>query len=121
MMITSFLFFRFSKKLFKKEHLAFFTTLLMVLLTTLPWLEGHIPNGELFVMGFVMLGANIFSGSSVFENFFRKETKIEKINIKEISTLVFSGILFSLGILTKVPALLDLAGFLVIFWLILAA
>jgi len=121
MMITSFLFFRFSKKLFKKEHLAFFTTLLMVLLTTLPWLEGHIPNGELFVMGFVMLGANIFSGSSIFENFFRKETKIEKINIKEISTLVFSGILFSLGILTKVPALLDLAGFLVIFWLILAA
>ena len=121
MLITSTLFFSFAKKLFKKEYIAFFTSLLMVLLTTLPWLEGHIPNGELFVMGFVMLGAVIFSKTSIFENFFNKELELKKINFREVLYLSLSGAFFSLGILTKVPALLDLGGFLVIFWLILAS
>lgn len=118
---TTILFFNFAKKLFKKEYIAFFTSLLMVLLTTLPWLEGHIPNGEMFVMGFVMAGAMLFSKTSIFENFFGKEIKIKKINFKEIFYLLSSGALISLGILTKVPGLLDLGAFLVIFWLILAS
>ena len=121
MLITTVLFFNFAKKLFKKEHIAFFTSLLMVLLTTLPWLEGHIPNGELFVMGFVMTGAVIFSKTSIFENFFNDEINVKKANLKEVLYLFISGAFLSLGILTKVPALLDLGAFLVIFWLILAS
>ena len=73
MLFTTSFFFIFAKKLFKKERWAFLASLILVILTTLPWLEGNIPNGELFVMGFVMLGAVLFSQSSIFLNFFKKE------------------------------------------------
>lgn len=120
MLFTTTFFFIFAKKLFKKEIPAFLASLIMVLLTTLPWLEGNIPNGELFVMGFVMLGAVIFSHTSIFTNFFKKEILINK-KFKDGILLFASGFMMSLGILTKVPALLDVAAFLSIFWLMLVA
>jgi len=120
MLCTTFFFFIFAKKLFQKKSWAFLASLVMVVLTTLPWLEGNIPNGELFVMGFVMLGAVLFSKSSVFLNFFKKEIVFNK-TIKDSFLLVLAGFLMGLGVLTKVPAILDVAGFLAIFWLILVA
>jgi hypothetical protein len=119
MLLTTIAFYIFAKKLFKKNLPSFFATLIMVLLTTLPWLEGHIPNGELFVMGFVMVGAVLFSNTKIWQNFFAKKNSWPKKTIGEGLLLFSSGIFFSLGILTKVPALLDLAGFLAIFALLL--
>ena len=121
MLTTTVLFFKFAKKIFKRELSAFFATLIMLLLTTLPWLEGHIPNGELFVMGFVCAGALIFTKSSIWQNFFAKKVKLTKLNSRDLISLFTAGVFFSLGILTKVPALLDLAAFLAIFALILSA
>ncbi len=118
MLFTTSFFFIFAKKLFKKERWAFLASLILVILTTLPWLEGNIPNGELFVMGFVMLGAILFSKSSIFVNFFKKEITINK-TLGDGALLLVAGFIMGLGILTKVPALLDVAGFLSIFWLIL--
>lgn len=120
MLITTGLFFNFAKKLFKKNSLAIVASSILVILTTLPWLEGNIPNGELFVMGFVMAGAFLFTKSSVFNVFFKKDHQLEK-NWKDALILSSSGFMMGLGILTKVPALLDVAAFLSIFWLILLA
>lgn len=118
MIATTGFFFTFAKKLFKKTNLAFFSGLIMVVLTTLPMLEGNIPNGELFVMGFVMAGAVLFSNSSIFKNFFKKETSFQK-SWQDSLLLVSAGFMMGLGILTKVPAILDTAAFLSVFWLIL--
>jgi len=92
-----------------------------VLLTSLPWLEGNIPNGELFVLGFVIVGAFLFSQTQIWQNFFSKKISWPKEKKKESLLLFASGVLFSLGILTKVPALLDLVPFLSIFALLLLA
>lgn len=120
MFFTTTFFFVFAKKLFKKEGWAFLASLILVLFTTLPWLEGHIPNGELFVMGFVMFGAVLFSKSSVFLNFFKKEVAFNT-TFRDGILLTAAGFMMGLGVLTKVPAILDVAGFLSIFWLILVA
>ncbi len=122
MLVTTALFFKFAKTLFKKTIWAWLATLVMVLLTTLPWLEGHIPNGELFVMGFVMAGAILFTKSDVWKLFFntKKTTFVRNSRQKEICYLLSAGAFMGLGILTKVPAILDVAAFLAIFWLILA-
>jgi hypothetical protein len=120
MILTTALFYVFAKKLFKKESLAIISSLILVIFTTLPWLEGNIPNGELFVMGFIMAGAVLFSKSSVFSNLFKKEMSLQK-SWKDTTLLVSAGFMMGLGILTKVPAILDVAAFLSIFWLILAS
>lgn len=120
MLATTLFFFIFAKKLFKRERWAFLSTLIMVVLTTLPWLEGHIPNGELFVMGFVMAGAVLFAKSSIFQNFFSKTVEPSK-SWRDSFLLLGSGLFMGLGMLTKVPALLDVAAFLSVFWLILIA
>jgi len=119
MILATVLFWLFAKKLFKKEIPSFIATSMMVLLTTLPWLEGNIPNGELFVFGFVILGAFLFTHTKIWQNFFAKKISWPKSKIKESLLLFSSGILFSLGILTKVPALLDLVPFFSIFALLL--
>ena len=119
MIFTTSIFWLFAKKLFKTELASFLATLLMVLLTTLPWLEGNIPNGELFVFGFVITGAYLFTHTKVWQNFFAKKIVWPKKNNPEALMLFVSGLLFSLGILTKVPALLDLVPFLAIFGLLL--
>ncbi len=118
MLLTTSFFFVFAKKLFKKEIWAFIASLILVILTTLPWLEGNIPNGELFVMGFVMLGAVIFSHSSIFSNFLKKTITVASSR-RDACLLFLAGGMMGLGILTKVPALLDVAGFLSIFALVL--
>lgn len=119
MLVTTALFFKFAKTIFKKTAWAFLASLIMVLLTTLPWLEGHIPNGELFVMGFVMVGAVLFSKTKVWQSFFEKKTS--PIGTKAQTAALFgAGFFMGLGVLTKVPAILDVAAFLSIFWLILA-
>jgi 4-amino-4-deoxy-L-arabinose transferase-like glycosyltransferase len=121
MVVATTFFWLFAKKLFKKELPSFIATLIMVLLTSLPWLEGNIPNGELFVLGFVIVGAFLFSQTQIWQNFFSKKISWPKEKKKESLLLFASGVLFSLGILTKVPALLDLVPFLSIFALLLLA
>lgn len=118
MIFTTSFFFSFAKKLFQKTSLAFLATSILVIFTTLPWLEGNIPNGELFVMGFIMAGAVLFSKSSVFKNLFKKEVILEN-KWQDTALLISAGFMMGLGILTKVPAILDVAAFLSVFWFVL--
>ena len=121
MMVTTALFFSLAKKLFVKTRIAFISTLIFVLLTTLPWLEGNIPNGELFVLGFVMAGFWLLSKTAGWQRFFYStKLPLKKLN-RQWWLLTGSGVFFGLGILTKVPALLDLGAALMIGWFVFIA
>lgn len=111
------LFFSFARRLFKNVGAAFASSLVFVLLTTLPWFEGHIPNGELFVIGFVMAGLWVFSRTKLFEDFLEgKNASALKSTPKEIGLLITTGALMSLGVLTKVPGLFDFGAVLLVGW-----
>ncbi len=101
MIVSTIAFYAVAQKLFKKQLPANVATFVFVFLTSVPWLEGNIPNGELFVMGFVLVGAWLM---------FETKNKLK---------LYLAGILFGLAILTKVPGLFDVVAWLTTFWFIL--
>lgn len=112
MLFTTIAFYYFSRKLLKSIKQTSFATFIFVILTTLPWLEGNIPNGELFVLGFVITGALILSKTNYFKKILSPKLEVEnKKSLSDSWYLILSGIFFGLGILTKVPAILDLAVF----------
>ena len=122
MLVTTALFFLVAKQLFKKNKLAFIGSLIFVLLTTLPWLEGNIPNGELFVSGFVMMGLWLLSKTALWKNFLTNKAYQALVMVpKEALLLIATGIFFGLGVLTKVPGLLDFGTALLLGWFALVA
>lgn len=81
---------------------------IFAIFTTLPWFEGNIANGELFVMGFVLVAIWIFTRTQYFQ-IFKNATTLRRysLNKKESLLLFATGVELGLGILTKVPALFD--------------
>lgn len=123
MMISTVVFHAISRKLLKSNISHFVSMLLFNLLTTLPWFEGHIPNGELFVMGFVLVGTWIGINTPSIKQHLKSTTSTKSLPTpaltkKEISLLFISGLFFGLALLTKVPAMFDLAGFLTLLFFI---
>lgn len=117
MMAATAFFFFFTKKLFGRVREAFASTAIFVLLTTLPWFEGNIPNGELFVIGFVTAGLWLLSKTQLFQNFLAGNFQESlQVSARENKLLIAVGALFSLGVLTKVPSLLDFGAVLLIGW-----
>lgn len=121
MMVSTWVFFNVANTFFGRTKKAFLASLIFVLLTTLPWLEGHIPNGELFVMGFVLVGFWLLGKTQWLQGFLKQDKHaVFELSNKEIRWLVAAGIFFGLGILTKVPAVLDFGAALLIGWFPLA-
>jgi len=117
MLVTTVLFYGLAQKLFQKTWLSTLVTAVFMVLTTVPWFEGNIPNGELFVMGFVLAGFTILSRTQIWHQFLTGKTEIKNLTKpQELMTLLVAGVFIGLGILTKVPALLDLGAGLLIFW-----
>lgn len=87
------------------QRIAIAASFLFVILTSLPAFEGNIPNGELFVIGFISLALWFLAKSQDGER-------------RKRAFLLASGVAGGLAILTKVPALLDVAalGALLWFW-----
>lgn len=113
MLISTTLFYAISMKLFNRRKFSAISTALFVFLTTLPWLEGNIPNGELFVIGFVLAGGYLMLKSrlgSILDQG-NSSTTLPNLTRRDIYLLLASGFFFGLGILTKVPALFDVVGF----------
>jgi hypothetical protein len=113
MILATSCFYWLAKKIFVHQKATFISTLVFILLTTLPMFEGNIPNGELFVIFFVMIGATLLAGTSYFQVLIQEQ--IKKTKNQHIAMFV-AGVCFGLGILTKVPALFDLLAFLSIAW-----
>lgn len=110
-------FYHLSRVLFKRSLAWMLACVLFVIFTTLPWMEGNIPNGELFVMGFVLVAAALLSNTSYVTALLdrpRAKNKLQPI------TMLAAGVLLGLGILTKVPALFDWAAIMAVAWLVLS-
>ncbi len=110
MLATTTLFYYFTKRLLGSVKHATLAGLIFVLLTTLPWLEGHIPNGELFVLGFILAGYFFISKTPFFTKFLEGKPLTQSSNRLKTNLLPLfaGGIFIGLGILTKVPAVLDM-------------
>jgi hypothetical protein len=136
MMLTTAMFFFFAKKIFRNSWAVNFATLFFIIFTTLPWFEGNIPNGELFVMFFVFLGGTFFSHTQIFRSFFASDEITSKpilarhssstqrvatsrsVHERSYLPLIFAGLSFSLAVLTKVPGIFDVFGFCSICWFV---
>lgn len=119
-------------RLMKSLRFTVLTTLLFILVTTLPWFEGNIPNGELFVMGFVLVAISLLLNTKLYQNFFALDPTLVKAtknhhpilqiisntlhNTHDVLLFVASGFLLGLAVLTKVPALFDATGLLTVSW-----
>lgn len=97
---TVFLFSKLSSKLFdKNSRLVVFSTGFFALFTTIPMLEGNIANAEIFMIGTTIAALNLIF-------------PIQRLTTKRI---FYTGILFSLSFLFKVPAVFDFVA-VVFFW-----
>lgn len=124
MIASTIAFYAIAKKLFTKSLSVGIALSIFVALTTLPWLEGNIPNGELFVIGFILVGAwiltktnsiTLISASKVNKADNSAFTILER---KEVVQIFAAGCLFGLALLTKVPALFDAVAFFALFFFI---
>lgn len=86
------------------------STTLFVLITTLPALEGHIPNGELFVLGFVLFGTWLAWHSSLGSSPLQP-VALKRWSQRDSVLTLLAGAAYGLGILTKVPGVLDAGAF----------
>lgn len=116
MLATTAVFYEFSTKLLKQPWESKLASILFVLLTTLPWFEGHIPNGELFVLGFVLTGFYLLSRTSLLPRLTAKPADF--VEIPKPLLLIAAGIFFGLGALTKVPGLFDFIAAVFLVWIV---
>ena len=114
MTVATIFFYHLAKRLLKSELGVIVATFGFILFTTLPWFEGNLPNGELFVIGFVLAGSYLLSLTQVFRRFFKLKTELKFDH--DLSLLYAAGLMFGLAIMTKVPAVFDLVAFGAIFW-----
>jgi 4-amino-4-deoxy-L-arabinose transferase-like glycosyltransferase len=100
-LVTIIIFFKLAKLLFEKNEKAQkLSTLLFALLTTLPLLEGLTINSELFMIVFTIAALLILLNKNLSKK-----------------GILFSGVLFGLGALFKIPAAFDLPV-IIFFWII---
>lgn len=99
--ITVVLFWKLSHILLKNNKAAIISVSLFALLTTIPLIEGNIVNSELLMAGPTIGAFVILLGSKRLTN----------------QKIVFAGLLFSLAVFFKIPAILDFAA-LLSFWII---
>jgi hypothetical protein len=130
---TVLLFYFLANRVIKSIKIVYLSALLFTILVSTPILEGNIPNGELFVMGFILLGGLFFVSHFIAEFVSDKDEKIHHhgCELKFLSKFsnklgktgcpliyLFSGVMFGLAILTKVPAIFDVAAFLSLAWFV---
>ncbi|MBP7875624.1 hypothetical protein KA012_01340 [Candidatus Woesebacteria bacterium] len=94
---------------------------LFVIFTSLPFLEGNIPNGELFVMGFALVGLWVFLRTDYGLDLLTKKavtsSKLSKPSKSSLIYWVVAGCCMGGAILSKVPALFDAGALFLIGWL----
>ena len=109
MLFTTVAVYHIAKKLLKKPWAVTLSTSIFAIFTTLPWFEGNIPNGELFVMGFMVIAFWILSKTRYFNHaLIHKNSRHCKVTTS--LSLLLAGMFGSLAMLTKVPALFDVAA-----------
>jgi len=105
-----------TNKLFRHKKITLISSLSLIILTSLPTFEGLIPNGELFVLCFVLAGFLSLTKTTYWQFFLEQKKKLpsQKTTYR---WLVLAGFFFGLAILTKVPAVFDVLAAFLIGWL----
>jgi len=96
-------FWKIAGKIFKNLKAVVVSSVAFVFLTSWPLFEGNVPNGELFVLGFILGGGYLLTQT----NLFKEKAEKKPFLHKNIVFYFGAGFLFGLAILTKVPALFD--------------
>ncbi|MCA9370254.1 hypothetical protein KC686_03800, partial [Candidatus Woesebacteria bacterium] len=92
---------------------------LFTLCTTLPALEGNIPNGELFVIGFVLAGGAVLFKQPITARLMSgARSSLPTIQTIPFWPTLIAGVGTGLGLLVKVPALFDAAALTSVFYFI---
>lgn len=111
MVVATISFFFVCRFWFKSKTLAYLATTAFMLLTTLPWLEGPMANGELWVLIFVMPSLWIMTRiESVRAYFLHTHHFFSVKDRKDNWQLMLAGVLLGLALMTKVPAMFDLTA-----------
>lgn len=108
MIAASTAFFWILKKMTKRPLISLAGAGIFSVVTAMPWYEGLIPNGELFVMSFMLVGLAVALQHKDFYALI--EGDAPQTHLKNWWLLVLAGVLFSFGVLTKVPAVFDVAA-----------
>jgi hypothetical protein len=111
MLTSTTFFYTIAYSFFRRRLSTSIATGFFVLSTTLPWFEGNIPNGELFVMGFILLGGVLLIPTELYRSFLTQNFEKNKAKIATLLLPFLAGLSFGLAILTKVPALFDVLAF----------
>jgi hypothetical protein len=105
-------FWKIAEKIFKNLKAVVISSLAFVFLTSWPLFEGNVPNGELFVLGFVLVAGYLLTWT----NLFKQKNEEKFLDLKKMSLYFSAGFLFGLAILTKVPALFDGLAWVGLLW-----
>ncbi len=124
MMVTTWCFYQLVSSFGWRRWQTWLSSWIFILLTSLPAFEGNIPNGELFVMGFVLAGLLLLTRTRLWLNLLadpRHARLPSHWSKRDITLTVLAGMSGGLGILTKVPGLFDVAAMAWVGWLVLTA
>jgi hypothetical protein len=120
--IATLAFFILIRDFFKRPLQQLLVMTIFLAYTNMPRFEGNIPNGELFVMMFVLLGLVVFRKTQLYQSFLTgvgAKTKLVKGDSQNTYALFGTGVLMGLAALTKVPAIFDFAVIFIIGWFVL--
>ncbi len=127
-LVTTFVFFSFSQKLFKKTSVSIVTTSLFAILFATPYLEGNIANAENFMLLPILAAGYLvyissqslslrgihrmtWQSSTRLLHFVRNDSTISKILNTKYLILFLAGLLLGISFLFKIVALFDFAAF----------
>lgn len=125
MFVATGAFFYVAKELLGNKRIAWIASVVFVLATTLPTFEGMIPNGELFVLGFILPAVALLYRrikDQPLEHYpsLNKQSLLRPKQLLKLATSTFGvtdkvwligvGALLGLAILTKVPAGFDVGA-----------
>lgn len=108
-----------TKRFFTHQTIRWLTVISCALALNLPALEGNIPNGETFVLFFISLALVFFWESNIGRELSQQELHKNTGARKQLQFAALSGIFASLAILTKVPAIFDVAAIGFGYWLLI--
>lgn len=105
-------------RMWLRQRWAVLASVLFVICTSFPGLEGNIPNGELFVIGFIIPALWLMHQSKWLQQVLpfaqlkptAKQTTKTPLTRTDLTLFASAGFLVGLGVLTKVPAILDAAA-----------
>ncbi len=111
------------KDFLTKRWTQWIAIIFFIIYTNLPRYEGNIPNGETFVMMFVLLALLAFRQTRLYQSFLQSSKNLGSRTLLTRDTrntcwLLLTGVLMGLATLTKVPAVFDLGLLFVMSWFV---